>query len=217
MAPPKRAPCQVCESVESKYTCSKCSVVYCSVPCYKQHKETCAGTPHQGESSRKLTTEQYEVPAAAPRIEGPTAEASASDTDVAEAVSPPPTRTLASLNWPYVPEESAYPDPLKRDDPKPLQVPQYEAMAMSPAIRRILGSNPRLRETLLSIDKLRGEDRELAIQEALGVGGSRNATVASIGTTAEEDRNALRELAEAVESAVRGEKRDMLGLDWASA
>ena len=27
MAPPKRAPCQVCESVESKYTCSKCSVV----------------------------------------------------------------------------------------------------------------------------------------------------------------------------------------------
>lgn len=50
------------------------------------------------------------------------------DTDIAEEVPPPPTRTLASLNWPYVPEESAYPDPLKRDDPKPLQVPQYEAM-----------------------------------------------------------------------------------------
>lgn len=40
----------------------------------------------------------------------------------------PPLRPLASLRWPYVPEESAYPDPLKRDDPKPLQVPQYEAI-----------------------------------------------------------------------------------------
>lgn len=87
---------------------------------------------------------------------------------------------------------------------------------MSPAIRRILGSNPRLRETLLSIDKLGGEDRELAIQEALGVSGSRNPTFASIGTAADEDRKALRELAEAVESAVRGEKRDTLGLDWAA-
>ena len=40
----------------------------------------------------------------------------------------PPLRPLASLKWPYVPEESAYPDPLKRDDPKPLQLPQYEAI-----------------------------------------------------------------------------------------
>lgn len=37
-------------------------------------------------------------------------------------------RPLTSLNWPYVPEESAYPDPLKRDDPKPLQLNQYEAI-----------------------------------------------------------------------------------------
>lgn len=37
-------------------------------------------------------------------------------------------KTLTSLKWPYVPEESAFPDPLKRDDPKPLQLPQYEAI-----------------------------------------------------------------------------------------
>ena len=42
----------------------------------------------------------------------------------------PPLRSLASLKWPYVPEESAYPDPLKRDDPKPLQIPQYEAIGV---------------------------------------------------------------------------------------
>jgi hypothetical protein len=29
-----------------------------------------------------------------------------------------------------VPEESAYPDPLKRDDPKPLQTAQYEAIGI---------------------------------------------------------------------------------------
>lgn len=39
-----------------------------------------------------------------------------------------PLRALTSLKWPYVPEEPAYPDPLKRDDPKPLQLTQYEAI-----------------------------------------------------------------------------------------
>ena len=39
-----------------------------------------------------------------------------------------PLRPLTSLKWPYLPEESAYPDPLKRDDPKPLQTAQYEAI-----------------------------------------------------------------------------------------
>ena len=37
-------------------------------------------------------------------------------------------RPLTSLKWPYVPEDSAFPDPLKRDDPKPLQLRHYEAM-----------------------------------------------------------------------------------------
>ncbi len=41
-------------------------------------------------------------------------------------------RPLTSLKWPYVPDESAYPDPLKRDDPKPLQTRQYEAIGSQP-------------------------------------------------------------------------------------
>ncbi len=45
--------------------------------------------------------------------------------EIAEEV---PLRPLTSLKWPYFPEESAYPDPLKRDDPKPLQTVQYEAI-----------------------------------------------------------------------------------------
>ena len=52
----------------------------------------------------------------------------ATDMDEAEEPleDPVPLRPLTSLKWPYVPEESAFPDPLKRDDPKPLQLPQYE-------------------------------------------------------------------------------------------
>ena len=41
---------------------------------------------------------------------------------------PTQLRPLTSLKWPYVPEDSAFPDPLKRDDPKPLQLRHYEAM-----------------------------------------------------------------------------------------
>lgn len=45
--------------------------------------------------------------------------------------SPTPLRPLTSLKWPYVPEESAFPDPLKKNDPKPLQLSQYEAIGTS--------------------------------------------------------------------------------------
>jgi len=43
---------------------------------------------------------------------------------------PTPLRPLTSLKWPYVPDESAFPDPLKKNDPKPLQLSQYEAIGM---------------------------------------------------------------------------------------
>lgn len=149
----------------------------------------------------------------------------------------PPLRPLTSLKWPYVPEEPAYPDPLKRDDPKSLQLHQYEAIgklftpvvpsfplivilffnleATSPAVRRALASNPQLPALLRSVDALRGFDREEALERMLGVsgGGGQGSTLLGSGQ-AEEDMHALRELAEAVEGAVRGGKQDVLGLDW---
>ena len=85
-------------------------------------------------------------------------------------------------------------------------------LATSPAIRRVLAANPRLRDILKSIDSLRGEERELALHEALGVGDSRGKVL--LGQESEEDQRALRDLAEAIEGAVRGGKQDALGLDW---
>jgi len=49
-----------------------------------------------------------------------------------------PLRSLTSLKWPYVPEESAYPDPLKRDDPKVVQLSQYEAIGNPPFFVQIV-------------------------------------------------------------------------------
>ncbi|KAJ8586178.1 hypothetical protein M405DRAFT_729723 [Rhizopogon salebrosus TDB-379] len=173
MPPPSRNLCNICHECESKYTCAKCrATVYCSVGCYKRHKE----------------------------------EETLDD--------PKPLRSLTSLNWPYVPEESAYPDPLKRDDPRPLQLHQYEAIATSAAVRRVLESNPGLSELLTSVDKLRGPERGDALQRALGVD-ARQLNHDLLGPQElSEDTRALRQLAEAVEAAVRGGKEGVLGLDW---
>ncbi|KIJ60063.1 hypothetical protein HYDPIDRAFT_177608 [Hydnomerulius pinastri MD-312] len=127
---------------------------------------------------------------------------------------PKPLRPLTSLNWPYVPEESAYPDPLKRDDPKPLQLPQYEAIATSAHIRDVLASNPRLSDLLTNIDRLRGPEREEALQRALGVESRQLKNDLTRPQELDEDTRALRMLAEAVEGAVRGGKEGALGLDW---
>ncbi|TFK85811.1 hypothetical protein K466DRAFT_174588 [Polyporus arcularius HHB13444] len=217
MAPPRRVPCQVCSSAESKYTCAKCNIVYCSVPCYKRHQETCPGRPpsttHSVVASSTSATANMIEPQStqAPSDETPSTQASQTHKPEEKEA---PLRSLASLKWPYVPEESAYPDPLKRDDPKPLQLSQYEAIATSQTVRRVIASNPRLRDILRSIDALRGEERELALQEALGIGGARTHALASLGHASNEDRDALRQLAEAVEGAVRNGKEGMLGLDW---
>ncbi|KAJ7286187.1 hypothetical protein C8J57DRAFT_1446831 [Mycena rebaudengoi] len=204
---PRRSKCQICALAESKYTCSGCATLYCSVPCYKKHKEvSCSSTapsqeangPDAAEGSRAHATQAASPPPDDPPL---------MDEDA------PPLRPLTSLRWPYVPDESAYPDPLKRDDPKSLQTPQYEAIATSQAIRTTLAAHPNLPALLVSIDKLRGPDREHALQRALGV--TAPEIVPNAGSVElSEDVLALRALAEAVEAAVRGGKEGALGLDW---
>lgn len=208
MPPKARAQCRVCNENESKYTCSSCLVEYCSVVCYKRHKENaCIST---SKTERKYSTP--EPGDSHPQSHSPDAD------EIRREI---PLRPLTSLKWPYVPEESAYPDPLKRDDPKPLQTRQYEAIATSPAVRTALEGRPELKELLRSIDRLRGPAREEALQATLGVSRSqRDAENAEqiyrLGEVriGEEERKAMRELAEATEAAVRGNQETILGLDW---
>ena len=109
--------------------------------------------------------------------------------------------------------------------------------ATSPAVRRILSFNPNLPNILRSIDRLRGAEREEELQRVIGVGaeegrGTFNVAGTTTGTTLvsgdaghsgrrggkinvdKEDERALREFAKAIESAVRGDRSDVLGLDW---
>jgi hypothetical protein len=153
-------------------------------------------------------------------------------TSIPDAEKPKPLRPLTSVNWPYAPEESAFPDPLKRDDPKDLQLHHYEAIgmpytrtirlfsyfsfgceAMSGKIREIFNKHENLPALLTSIDRLRGIEREEALQKALGV------TPPDIDDWRKrqepnEEVLALRELAEAVENAIRGGNDAALGLNW---
>ncbi|KAG6377730.1 hypothetical protein JVT61DRAFT_14502 [Boletus reticuloceps] len=123
---------------------------------------------------------------------------------------PQPPRSLTTLRWPYVPDTSAYPDPLTRDDPKPLQMNQYERL-----LQRSERSSPTLVYALLltTIDAQRGAEREEALQRALGVN-SRLLKNDDVGVELDEDTNVLRAFAEAIEEAVRGGQEDVLGLDW---
>ncbi|KAF9267666.1 hypothetical protein L218DRAFT_639188 [Marasmius fiardii PR-910] len=201
--PPSRQkiPCQICRENEMKYTCSKCAVVYCSVPCYKQHKVSSCTADRQESSNTEQQSHETPAPEPAPR-EG--------DPEPLEELTP--LKPLTSLRWPYVPEESAYPNPLERDDPKPLQLQHYESIATSEEVRKILQNHPNLRNVLKSIDSLKGPKRDSALQHALGV------QAPSIGSDTKVDLDeevlALRAFAEAIETAIRGEKPSALGLDW---
>jgi len=84
---------------------------------------------------------------------------------------------------------------------------------MSPQVRKVLEKHEKLPALLAQIDKLRGHEREDALQQHLGV------TPAQIDSQLrspilDEDTLALRELAEAIEGAVRKKDPSALGLDW---
>ena len=88
-------------------------------------------------------------------------------------------------------------------------------------MRAALEGHPELKELLRSIDRLRGPAREEALQATLGVcRAQRDAEDAEqiyrLGEMriGEEERRAMRDLAEATEAAVRGSQEAILGLDW---
>ncbi|XP_057455425.1 uncharacterized protein LOC130746727 [Lotus japonicus] len=57
--------CQVCNQVQSKYKCPSCYLPYCSLVCFKKHKEfPCVKPP----SSEAKTTAALESPAKEPIV-----------------------------------------------------------------------------------------------------------------------------------------------------
>ncbi|XP_052800047.1 zinc finger HIT domain-containing protein 3-like isoform X2 [Mya arenaria] len=59
----KKATCQVCNEVEHKYRCPKCRIVYCSLDCYRTHKDCCIEKEPEKEVAQVLTqVDVSEVP-----------------------------------------------------------------------------------------------------------------------------------------------------------
>jgi zinc finger HIT domain-containing protein 3 len=76
--------------------------------------------------------------------------------------------------------------------------------ATSSAIRTILREHPKLKDTLRTMDGMRGPAREEALQASLGI--------STRGVGGVDD--GMSELASAIERAVRGNRDGLLGLDW---
>ncbi|KAF9058309.1 hypothetical protein BDP27DRAFT_1303912, partial [Rhodocollybia butyracea] len=242
---PNKSTCQICNQVESRYTCSACFVPYCSVVCFKNHKSSSEGPGHgctgtktaadESSSAKSSLAAKLEIihsspiDPALPALEPNSNNNTNTDFPVTNALNDPPAlKPLTSLRWPYIADdEPAYPDPLQRNDPKPLRTRHYEAIATSAAVRKahftpspIPGHpdlpNTALRNLLISIDKLSGIERERALQRALGSTHPHSHSQPEVS----EDVLALRALAEAIEGAVRDKDgkdgKGTLGLDWDS-
>ncbi|XP_071093256.1 zinc finger HIT domain-containing protein 3-like [Haliotis cracherodii] len=56
-----QARCEVCTEGAAKYKCPQCVLKYCSVQCYKQHKETCVTKDASRKDSGSETLEKERI------------------------------------------------------------------------------------------------------------------------------------------------------------
>ncbi|XP_006364547.1 zinc finger HIT domain-containing protein 3 [Solanum tuberosum] len=62
--------CQVCDEAQSKYKCPSCFIPFCSLVCFKKHKEIPCGKPESEPESEPVSEEKL-PPAPALRVEKP--------------------------------------------------------------------------------------------------------------------------------------------------
>ncbi|CED83374.1 Zinc finger, HIT-type [Phaffia rhodozyma] len=155
---PKPAACQICKTNASKYKCSTCQVVYCSVPCFKKHKEeSCSHLPPPSETSPPVSSVSLPTSTPTSTSDPKPLPVPITSTSLPEPPSEPiPLRPLSSLNWPVNSDGNEWEgsgNPLDRDLPKPLQREDLMAIATSPKIRELL-ANPLLAPLLSQINDL---------------------------------------------------------------
>ncbi|XP_048770085.2 zinc finger HIT domain-containing protein 3-like [Ostrea edulis] len=63
--------CEVCQSSTPKYKCPKCVIRYCSLSCYKIHKENVCSQllPDDAQDKKPTTTESHEAPKKIPEFD----------------------------------------------------------------------------------------------------------------------------------------------------
>ncbi|XP_004495024.1 uncharacterized protein [Cicer arietinum] len=60
--------CQICHEAQSKYKCPKCYLLYCSLPCFKKHKELPCVNPTSSEGKTTAAESLVEKPSAVDNI-----------------------------------------------------------------------------------------------------------------------------------------------------
>ncbi|XP_018489150.1 uncharacterized protein LOC108859739 isoform X2 [Raphanus sativus] len=144
---PRVAPtCEICEKVVSKYKCPSCIVPYCSLGCFKKHKETPCAKPSApeekpGSPAKEVSVETKDVVVKTEHK----ASASSAAKEVPVAARPPITV-----------EEEKY----------VVEKTQLEAIASSSEIREAL-KDEALQKLISSIDSSSNPLQEL--DEAMGV------------------------------------------------
>ncbi|KAK6785926.1 hypothetical protein RDI58_014451 [Solanum bulbocastanum] len=53
--------CQVCDEAQSKYKCPNCFIPFCSLVCFKKHKEIPCGKPEPEPESEPVSEEKLEI------------------------------------------------------------------------------------------------------------------------------------------------------------
>ncbi|KDE05338.1 hypothetical protein MVLG_04253 [Microbotryum lychnidis-dioicae p1A1 Lamole] len=160
--PPKLPKCAICQTAAAgKYRCPIDDVDYCTVKCFKKHKEEgCTGS-----TKAAMTQDAIKDDGAKADLTSTGTATAKVEQDKTEPVPDPtpqqrvkhtlhlesddrPRKKLKDLHWPPEPDASIFLDPLARDDVKPLRRKEYEAIATSPTIRRLLLTQPSLIPTL---------------------------------------------------------------------
>ncbi|WZZ24609.1 zinc finger HIT domain-containing protein 3 isoform X2 [Brassica napus] len=143
---PRAAPtCEICEKVVSKYKCPSCLVPYCSLVCFKKHKETPCAKPSAAEE--KPASPAKEVSVVETKHVVVKTEHKASASSAAKEV--PVARPITVEEEKYVVEKT-----------------QLEAIASSSEIREAL-KDEALQKLISTIDSSSNPLQEL--DEAMGV------------------------------------------------
>ncbi|KAL1216309.1 hypothetical protein V5N11_026787 [Cardamine amara subsp. amara] len=140
--------CEICKKVVSKYKCPSCLLPYCSLACFKNHKETPCAKP-SGESGPSSTEEKPASQAKDVPVEKPVLVEAANDTKLKVSAKEGP------MARPIVVEEENY----------VLEKAQFEAIASSSEIREAL-KDEALQKLIFSIDSSSNSSKEL--DEAMG-------------------------------------------------
>ncbi|KAF8097784.1 hypothetical protein N665_0281s0046 [Sinapis alba] len=143
---PRAAPtCEICENVVSKYKCPSCLVPYCSLGCFKKHKETPCAKPSAPEEKSASPAKEVSVETKDVVVK---TEHKASASSTAKEV-PVARRPITVEEEKYVVEKT-----------------QLEAIASSSEIREAL-KDEALQKLISSIDS--SSNPLLELDEAMGV------------------------------------------------